>query len=143
MSRIERSALVPRSQAVLYGLVDDFESYPRHFSWCRKAEALERGPDHALARMTVAIGGVDVVFTTRNRLEPPERIGISLVEGPFTKLEGSWEFRALGELGARIGLVLSFEPAGKLLGPALALGFQRVADRMVDDFVRAAMAVPA
>ena len=143
MSRIERSALVPRPQAFLYGLVDDFESYPRRFSWCRKAEALERGPDHALARMTVEVGGVNVVFTTRNRLEPPERIGLSLVEGPFTKLEGAWTFKALGEQGAKISLVLSFEPAGRLLGGALALGFQRVADHMVDDFVRAAMAAPA
>jgi len=80
------------------------------------------------------------VFTTRNRLEPPSRIDITLVEGPFTSLEAVWEFRALGEHGAKISLVLSFEPAGRLLGGALALGFHRVADHMVDDFVRAAMA---
>ena len=139
MSRIERSALVPRSQTSLFDLVNDFESYPRRFAWCAKAEALERSPDHMLARLTVAIGGMNVVFTTRNRLEPPARISMSLVEGPFTELEGVWEFKALGESGAKISLVLSLEPAGKLLGPALALGFQRVADHMVDDFVRAAM----
>ena len=141
MSRVERSALVPRPQSLLYELVNDVESYPRHFAWCPKAEALEQGPDHMLARMTIAIGGMNVVFTTRNRLEPPERIAIHLVDGPFAKLEGVWEFRALGEHGAKISLALSFEPAGRLLGGALSLGFHRIADHMVDDFVRAAMAV--
>jgi ribosome-associated toxin RatA of RatAB toxin-antitoxin module len=140
VSRVERSALVPRSQAFLYELVNDFESYPRRFAWCVKAEALEQDAEHKVARMTLSLGGMNVVFTTRNRLEPPSRIAMSLVEGPFTSLEGVWEFRALGEHGAKISLVLSFEPAGRLLGGALALGFHRVADHMVDDFVRAAMA---
>ena len=35
-------------------------------------------------------------------------------------------------------LQLDFEPSVKLLSPAFALGFQALADRMVDDFVRVA-----
>jgi ribosome-associated toxin RatA of RatAB toxin-antitoxin module len=31
-----------------------------------------------------------------------------------------------------------FEPLSRLLAPAMALGFQGLADRMVDDFVRVA-----
>ena len=33
---------------------------------------------------------------------------------------------------------MDFEVAGKVLGSALAIGFQGVADRMVDDFCREA-----
>ena len=35
-------------------------------------------------------------------------------------------------------LTLDFEPQSRLLGPAMALGFQALADRMVNDFVRMA-----
>jgi len=35
-------------------------------------------------------------------------------------------------------LTLDFEPSSRLLGPALALGFQSLADRMVNDFIRVA-----
>jgi hypothetical protein len=35
-------------------------------------------------------------------------------------------------------LRLEFEPQSRLLGPALSLGMQGLADRMVDDFVREA-----
>ena len=34
--------------------------------------------------------------------------------------------------------MLDFEFAGRFVGSALALGFQGLADRMVDDFVRTA-----
>ena len=35
-------------------------------------------------------------------------------------------------------LKLDFEPQSKLLAPAMSLGMQGLADRMVDDFVREA-----
>jgi ribosome-associated toxin RatA of RatAB toxin-antitoxin module len=140
MSRVERSALVPRSQARMFELVNDIEAYPRRLSWCAGAEIVEQGADSMLARMTMTLGGMNVTFTTRNRLEPPECIRISLVDGPFTSLEGGWEFKALGPEGSKISLILNFEVAGKLVGGALALGFHRIADHMVDEFVRAALA---
>ena len=40
--------------------------------------------------------------------------------------------------GVKVSLDLDFEVAGKVLGSALALGFQGLADRMVDDFCREA-----
>ena len=38
----------------------------------------------------------------------------------------------------QVMLRLDFEPQSRLLGPALAIGMQGLADRMVDDFVREA-----
>ena len=139
MTRVVRSALVPRPQQRMYELVNDFPSYPRRFSWCEAASELERDGEHVLARLTVGIAGLSASFTTRNTLTPPERIAIRLVDGPFSKLEGAWEFRALGEEGTKISLTLDFAVAGKWAGSALAAGFHRIADHMVDDFVRAAL----
>ena len=38
----------------------------------------------------------------------------------------------------KVTLTLVFEPMSRLLAPAMTLGFQALADRMVDDFVRVA-----
>jgi ribosome-associated toxin RatA of RatAB toxin-antitoxin module len=62
-----------------------------------------------------------------------------LVEGPLRALEGEFTFDALGEDGCRIALALEFDYSGILAGPALRLGFQGLANRMVDDFCRAAV----
>jgi len=77
-------------------------------------------------------------FTTRNRWVEPTRLDLELVDGPFRRLEGHWTFHALDEEACKVALDLGFEVAGPLVGQALALGFQGVADRLVDDFCRIA-----
>ena len=55
-----------------------------------------------------------------------------------TRLSGAWLFSPLAEDACKVALNLNFETAGRLVGSALAIGFQSLADRMVDDFVREA-----
>jgi len=47
-------------------------------------------------------------------------------------------FHALDEDASKISLTMDFEVQNKLMGSALALGFQSLADRLVDDFCREA-----
>jgi ribosome-associated toxin RatA of RatAB toxin-antitoxin module len=44
----------------------------------------------------------------------------------------------LGGDGCRVALALDFDYSGRLAGTALRLGFQGLANRMVDDFCTAA-----
>ena len=138
MSRIDRSALVRVPSAQMFRLVDDVEAYPRRFNWCEASQLLFRSEFERVARLDVRMAGLRISFTTRNSLEPERRIGLQLVEGPFQKLSGEWRFTALGDQACRVELQLDFEVAGKLMGGALAAGFRGLADRLVDDFVRAA-----
>jgi ribosome-associated toxin RatA of RatAB toxin-antitoxin module len=138
MPTITRSALVEHSAARMFGLVNDVAAYPRRFAWCDGAEVIESTPDRMLARLDLGIGGIHTWFTTENRLTPPHAIEMALRDGPFRKLHGRWAFHALDESACKVTLSLEFEPRSRLLVPALTLGFQSLADRMVDDFVRVA-----
>ena len=138
MPKIQRSALVEHSAARMFGLVNEVDAYPRRFDWCEAAEVLEADEDHVLARLDLGIGGFHTWFTTENRLAPPHHIDMELRDGPFRKLSGRWQFHALDESACKVTLTLDFEPQSLLLAPALSLGMQALADRMVDDFVRVA-----
>ena len=138
MPLIQRSALVEHAAARMFALVDDVEAYPKRFDWCRAAQVLEREGDLVVARLELGIGGFHTWFTTRNTLAPPHHIDMALEEGPFRRLAGRWLFHALDESACKVSLTLDFEPQNRLLAPALSLGMQGLADRMVDDFVRAA-----
>jgi ribosome-associated toxin RatA of RatAB toxin-antitoxin module len=138
MSHIQRSALVPFTAQQMFDMVNDVETYPRRFEWCERAEVRDRAHDCLVAALDVRLGALRASFTTRNTLVPGERIDMSLVDGPFRALSGGWAFRGLGDIGSKVSLVLDFEVAGRWVGSALALGFQGLADRMVDDFVRVA-----
>ena len=138
MPVILRSALVEHSAARMFALVNDVDAYPRRFEWCREAQVLERGEDRLVARLDLGVGGFHTWFTTENALSPPHHIDMTLRDGPFRQLEGRWQFHVLDESACKVTLRLEFEPQNRLLGPALALGMQSLADRMVDDFVREA-----
>lgn len=138
MTTIQRSALVDHSAARMFALVNDVAAYPRRFTWCNEAQVLESSDTHMVARLDLGLGALKTWFTTRNTFSAPHHIDLALVDGPFRKLSGRWEFHALDESACKISLSLSFEPAMRLLGPAIAIGFQKLADRMVDDFILAA-----
>lgn len=138
MPSIHRHALVRHSAARMFGLVNDVASYPERFDWCTGSRVFEQTPRHMLARLELKAAGLALAFTTRNTLEPPTRIQLLLEDGPFRELRGEWFFHSLAEDACKVRLNLEFEVASKLIGSALSLGFQGLADRMVDDFCREA-----
>jgi ribosome-associated toxin RatA of RatAB toxin-antitoxin module len=122
----------------MFALVNDIEAYPRRFDWCEAAQVLEADDAHVIARLDLGLGALRTWFTTENTLSPPHHIDMQLRDGPFRRLSGRWQFHALDESACKVTLTLEFEPLSRLLAPAMALGFQGLADRMVDDFVRVA-----
>jgi ribosome-associated toxin RatA of RatAB toxin-antitoxin module len=138
--RVQRQALVPYVPARMFALVADFERYPVWFDWCATARVLERENGRVRAELGVRVAGISVSFSTENVESPPESIELRLLQGPFRQLNGRWTFQPIGEFGTRVGLDLAFEVNSSLVAGALSLGFRRLADRMVDDFCRAARA---
>ena len=138
MTSIHRHALVRHSAARMFRLVNEVGDYPRRFSWCEDSEVIERSDEHMVARMDLRMGGLRASLTTRNTLIEPTRITLQLVDGPFRELKGHWGFHSLAEDACKVSLNLDFEAGGLIVGTALAIGFQSLADRMVDDFCREA-----
>lgn len=138
---IRRTALVVHTAADMFRLVEDVERYPEFLSWCRSARLLERDEAMQLACLEVTVAGITQTFTTRNRLEPGERLTMSLVDGPFRQLGGEWRFQGLGATGCKITLDLAFDFSSTLLSAAFRRGFSGIADRLVADFCRRADSV--
>jgi ribosome-associated toxin RatA of RatAB toxin-antitoxin module len=130
---IRRSAIVPFTPAQMFDLVNDVEAYPKRFGWCDAAEVLEREDNVLVARLDLKFAGLKQSFTTRNTTDRPHSLAMKFVDGPFRSLDGVFTFQALGDVGCKIALALDFDYAG-LGGSVLRMGFQQLANRMVDDF---------
>lgn len=138
MIEIRRSALVRYTPAQMFDLVNDVQAYPKRFAWCSGSHVSEQTDEVMVARLDLKMAGFNQSFTTRNRLERPHRLQMSLVDGPFRSLEGLWTFTPLGESGCKIAFALDIDYAGWLGAGAIKLGFQGLASRMVEDFSREA-----
>lgn len=138
MSRISRSALVMHSAKEMFELVNDCESYPKFLPGCSNARLIQREADFLVGELELSKAGMSYRFTTRNRLFDPERIELQLVDGPFKKLEGTWQFQPLAEYACKVSLDLEFEIAGRVVSAALSPLFSQMAASQVDAFVKRA-----
>jgi ribosome-associated toxin RatA of RatAB toxin-antitoxin module len=151
--QIHRQALVRFTPEQMFDLVNEVEAYPRRFAWCLGASVSEHDGQHLVARLDLRFAGITQHFSTRNTLDRPHSIRMQFVDGPFDWLHGVWQFMPLGAPGPRAGegeirqsaaavapsgckvsLDLDFEVSNPVTGFALRVGFQKLADRMVDDF---------
>ncbi|WP_148864189.1 type II toxin-antitoxin system RatA family toxin [Marinobacter fonticola] len=135
---IEKSALVWHSAEQMYDLVNDIGRYPDFLPWCASTEIHEENESEIVASIDVARSGVRHRLTTRNRLKSPSEIRMSLVEGPFRNLGGTWEFLALDEGACKVILRLNFEFSGSLARMTFGRVFSQAANTMVDAFCQRA-----
>lgn len=135
MRELERSALVPYTPAQMFALVADLERYPEFVPWVSKAQVLERGDDYVTGRLEMHRSGTRETFTTRNSMQPPKRIEMQLVEGPFKTLWGLWTFEDIGGRGCQVGLQMRFEFSNAVLGLLLSRTFEKSCSELVDAFV--------
>jgi ribosome-associated toxin RatA of RatAB toxin-antitoxin module len=138
MASVQKSVLVPYAAERMFDLVERAEDYPQFLPWCAGATILERTPDETLARLDIDYHGVRAHFTTSNRIQRPERIVIALRSGPFRRLDGTWQFTALGEIGSKVELALRYEFATAVLERLIGPIFGHIAHTFVDAFVRRA-----
>jgi len=129
---------VTYSATQMFDLVANMEAYPEFLPWCVSAEILSRDENQLCGRMEVARVGIHQAFTTCNRFTPGERMELSLVDGPFRKLQGAWTFLPLREDACKVELRLDFEFSGKLIDKAFGGVFKQIANTLVDSFCKRA-----
>ncbi|WP_018860611.1 type II toxin-antitoxin system RatA family toxin [Thioalkalivibrio sp. ALJ3] len=140
-STVRRSAEVPYTREQMFDLVNDVDSYSQFLPGCRSSRARMRNDEEVEGTIEMAKGALHKSFTTRNRVQRPERIDIHLVDGPFRRLHGTWRFTDLENGQTRISLELEFEFASRLMSFAIGPIFHQLANSFVDAFVRRAREV--
>lgn len=138
MMEIHKSALVKFPAQAIFDLVDDIESYPEFLPWCAGSKILLRTEDVVEAELHIARGGFKRTFATRNVSDGGGRIVMTLIDGPFTYLQGAWNFMPLREDASKISLDLDFEMTGKLANLAFGAVFNQICNSMVGSFTQRA-----
>ena len=141
MTVVQKSALVKFSAQQMFDLVNDIESYPQFLPWCSGSRILSRGDGVLEAELSISKGGFKKSFSTRNRIDQGGTITVSLLDGPFSYLEGVWNFMPLREDASKITLDLEFEMSGKLASLAFGAVFNQICNTMVSSFTSRAKEV--
>jgi len=143
MTVVQKSALVKFSAQQMFDLVNDIESYPKFLPWCSGSRIIKHEDNWVEAELMIAKGGFKKSFSTRNIIDNGGKITVSLLDGPFSYLEGVWNFMPLREDASKISLDLEFEMSGKLASLAFGAVFNQICNTMVSSFTTRAKEVYA
>lgn len=141
MKSVHKSVLLWHSASEMFALVTDIGHYPQFLPWCDHANVLEQSATGMTAKVGMALSGLKQSFTTRNVHEHDRKVTMQLVDGPFSRLDGTWEFTPLGDgtqrackVEFRLNYGFSSPALSKLVGPV----FDKIASSLVDAFVKRA-----
>jgi ribosome-associated toxin RatA of RatAB toxin-antitoxin module len=141
MKTIQKSVLLWHSAHEMFALVTDVPQYPQFLPWCDQGMVVERHDHGMVAQVGMAIGGLRQTFTTRNTHVQDRRVLLELVDGPFSQLEGCWDFLPLGDDSQRackIEFRLTYGFASQTLAKVVGPVFDKIAGNLVDAFVKRA-----
>lgn len=141
MKTVSKSVLIWYSPQEMYVLVTGVEQYPQFLPWCDQARVVTHEENGMTAEIGIAFSGIHQKFSTQNTHIPDRQVRIKLLNGPFSALDGEWNFLPIGDgtqRACKVELTLSYNfdnaTLGRLVGPV----FDKIAGSMVDAFVKRA-----
>ena len=141
MKTVNKSVLIWYSAAEMFALVTDVASYPQFLPWCDKACVVEEDDHGMTAKVGLSIAGLSQSFTTRNTHVQDRRVSLKLVNGPFSKLDGFWDFTPVGqnnERACKVNFSLGYDFDNLALSALIGPVFDKIAGSLVDAFVKRA-----
>ena len=138
MYTINKNAIVFHSNECMFKLVDAVEHYPEFLPWCGSSEIIKRNEATTIAKIEIKFKGIKQSFTTKNTKKYPHSMSIELVDGPFNRLSGTWNFIEIEKNSCKVELILNYEFKNIILEKLISPIFNMIANTFIDSFVKRA-----
>jgi coenzyme Q-binding protein COQ10 len=134
------SKVLPYAPDQLFKLVGEIDRYPEFVPWITSMRTwntrpLGEGVDAVDAEAGVGFSFLREKFATRVRRDVGNhQIDVSLLSGPFRKLENRWRFCDVGHGNTRIEFDIDFIFKSRILETVLRANFGHAVDRLIGCF---------
>ena len=139
MQRLEMTShaeikYLPYTAREMFDLVADISSYPEFLPWCSALRIRKREVKIINADMIIGFRVFREKFTTRVTLDPPYRIDVEYLDGPFKYLNNYWIFNLKEKERCEIDFYVDFEFKSILLQKAIGAVFKEAVQKMINAF---------
>jgi len=113
----------------MFDLVADAEKYPAFVPLCSALKIRSRTPKDngttvVVADMTVAYKFIRETYTSRVTVDKPNlKILVEYLNGPFSRLQNRWTFRATGEHSCEVEFFIDYEFKSRAFGMLMGAMF--------------------
>ena len=144
MPQFSTKRSVRHSAGAMFDLVADIERYPDFLPLCsalkiRSRESPRDEVEIVVADMTVAYKLIRETFRSKVTLERSKlQILVEYLDGPFSRMQNRWSFRATGEGACEVEFYIDYEFKSRVLGLLMGAMFDAAFRRFAAAFERRA-----
>jgi ribosome-associated toxin RatA of RatAB toxin-antitoxin module len=135
---IKKEAIILKDLKTVFNIVNRVDLYKNFVPYCVESKIIFEQNDEMEARIDFNLKGLATSFTTRNKINNNESIDMKLVEGPFKKLDGKWEFKEIDNK-TLVFLTINYEAESKIVEYTVSKSLEKITNYLVNAFVSQSM----
>jgi len=128
---------MPWTPEQMFQVVADFDRYPEFLPWCVASRITKREGNVVWGDLAVGFKVFRETFASRVTLDPPGRVDVEYIDGPFRFLKNHWLFIP-EKGGTTVDFYIDFEFRSRFLATAFGPVFEEAVRRMVEAFEKRA-----
>ena len=135
---IKKEAIVLKDRKTVFNIVNRVDLYKNFVPYCVESKIIFEENNEMEAKLNFNLKGLTTSFTTRNTIKGNEFIDMKLVDGPFKKLDGRWEFKEVDNKTI-IFLTVNYEAENKIVEYTVTKSLEKITNYLVIAFVSESM----
>ena len=135
---IKKEAIILKDLKTVFNIVNRVDLYKNFVPYCVESKIIFEQNDEMEARIDFNLKGLKTSFTTRNKINDYQSIDMKLVEGPFKKLDGKWEFKEIDNK-TLVFLTINYEAESKIIEYTVSKSLEKITSYLVNAFVSQSM----
>ena len=141
MNYIKKKESINIDVRTIFNLINQVDKYSDFLPWCKKSKIISDTNNAMIGVITVSKNFADWTFTTKNNYIINKKIDLRLIDGPFSHLNGCWNFSEIDKNNTLINFNLEYEFSNKIIGLTLKPVFSSIMLSILDSFISEAFKI--
>ncbi len=135
MKRIYKEEEINVTMSIIFNLINNIEEYPKFLPWCKKTEVTKESENSQIGKIFISKSFINWSFSTKNIIVRNKSISLSLIDGPFDNLDGSWNFKKIDDNNTHVSLEINYKFKNSLIELSIEPIFTTIMNSILESFV--------
>jgi ribosome-associated toxin RatA of RatAB toxin-antitoxin module len=135
MQKIYKEEEINVSMPIIFNLINNIEEYPKFLPWCKKTEVTKEAKNSQIGKIFISKSFINWSFSTKNIIDRNKSISLSLIDGPFDKLDGRWNFKKIDDNNTFVSLEINYKFKNSLIELSIEPIFATIMNSILESFI--------
>ena len=135
MKKIYKEEEINVTMSTIFNLINNIEEYPKFLPWCKKTEVTKESENSQIGKIFISKSFINWSFSTKNIIVRNKSISLSLIDGPFDNLDGSWNFKKIDDNNTHVSLEINYKFKNSLIELSIEPIFTTIMNSILESFV--------